>query len=72
VRFSLIFYFVVFDTYSYRLANAGMYDDIDNNIHTSNYIYMKHPLILTWGRRGRDRVVVEFTTTCAINTNGGA
>ena len=53
---------------TYGEANAGMYDNIDNNIHTSNYIYMKHPLILTWGRRGRDRVVVGFTTTCAINT----
>jgi len=47
-----------------------MYDNSDNNIRTINYIYMKHPLILIWGggdSRGRDHMVVGFTTTCAIS-----
>jgi len=33
------------------------------NIAYTNYI---HHVNRRWGRRGRDRMVVGFTTTCAI------
>jgi hypothetical protein len=36
-------------------------------LHDSLYRFVMELLILHWGRRGRDHIVVGFTTTCAIS-----
>jgi len=49
-------------TYNYILCNQWIYF---SKIWRDDKLYS--PLICTWGSRGRDRMVVAFTTTCAIS-----